>query len=172
VADCGEIEKRIMNEQRLHIWTRALAQAGSRRSLLRGLMGGAAVLEMSRRDAPSAAAHHGGSGPGDPCRSDNQCLGADAFLVCAWNGTGHDGSTNCCTYEGGRCGFDEACCGYAICVGGYCADVSVAPTPGCTSAGCACVPGWYGYDPCDDGLVCCQAETGQLMCLPLYTCTS
>ena len=74
---------------------------------------GAALLGAFRRGASDVAAHHGSSGPGDPCRNDNQCLGADAPLVCAWNGFDYDGDLNCCTYEGNRCGFDEACCGLA-----------------------------------------------------------
>ena len=41
-------------------------------------------------------------------------------MVCAWNGFDYDGDLNCCTYEGNRCGFDEACCGLASCIGGFC----------------------------------------------------
>ena len=57
---------------------------------------------------PGVTARRGSAGPGDPCRSDSQCLGADAPLVCDWNGFGYDGELNCCTYEGNRCGFDAS----------------------------------------------------------------
>jgi hypothetical protein len=71
-------------------------------------------------------ARRGTAGPGDPCRSDSQCLGADAPLVCAWNGFGYDGELNCCTNEGNRCGFDAACCGLASCIGGRCSSAGSA----------------------------------------------
>ena len=47
-------------------------------------------------------------------------------MVCAWNGFDYDGDLNCCTYEGNRCGFDEACCGMASCIGGFCSSVGSA----------------------------------------------
>ena len=104
-----------MDDRQFDNWARTVAGLGSRRRVLGGLVGvgGAALLAAFRRGASDVAAHHGSSGPGDPCRHDDQCLGADAPLVCAWNGFDYDGDLNCCTYEGNRCGFDEACCGLA-----------------------------------------------------------
>jgi len=109
-----------MDDRRFDDWARSVASLGSRRRVLGGLVGGAALLGAFRRGTSDVAAHHASSGPGDPCRNDNQCLSADAPMVCAWNGFDYDGDLNCCTYEGNRCGFDEACCGLASCVGGFC----------------------------------------------------
>ncbi len=145
-----------MNDRGFDNWTRTLAGLGSRRRVLGGLLGasGTAFLGMVRRGAPEAAAHHATVGPGEPCRDDSQCVAADAPMVCAWNGYGSAGQY-CCTYEGNRCGFDGACCGSALCIGGYCSSGS----PGsCTGVGCACTTGTYS--PCDDGLLCCAIYPG------------
>jgi hypothetical protein len=106
-----------VDERRFDTWTRAWARPGSRRRLLRGLAGGGALLAVRQRFT-DVAAHHRTAGPGDPCRKSSQCLGADAPLVCDWNG--HGKGLHCCTYEGSRCGFDAACCGTALCIGDYC----------------------------------------------------
>jgi hypothetical protein len=100
---------------------RGLAAGTSRRTGIRLLAGAAAALVALARGGDSGVlARRGTAGPGDPCRHDSQCLGADAPLVCAWNGFDYDGDLNCCTDEGNRCGFDEACCGLASCLGGVC----------------------------------------------------
>jgi hypothetical protein len=106
---------------------RAVAGRGTRRGLLRGLAGVAALV--GGRAAP-AAAHHGKLGPGDACRSDSQCLAADAPLICADNGFVMDGPLNCCTYEGSRCSFDQGCCWDNACVDGFCASINNFPGPG------------------------------------------
>jgi len=118
-----------MDQQQFDTWTRALAAGTSRRSGIRLLAGAGAALVAVAQGRAGVTARRGSAGPGDPCRTDSQCLGADAPLVCAWNGFDYDGDLNCCTYEGNRCGFDEACCGLASCVGGFCS------SDGFTSAG-------------------------------------
>jgi hypothetical protein len=159
-----------VDDERFDRLSRLLAGAGSRRSALRGLFAFGALAAAGRRTNPASA--HAYRGPGEPCKNDSQCVGADVPLVCDWNGLDHDGTSRCCAYEGDGCSSDEACCGYTICAGGVCTDMTVAPIPGCTSAGCPCEPGWYGDNPCDDGLICCQVQTGELMCLPISTCWS
>ena len=108
-----------MDDHRFDTWVRMWAGRPSRRRLLRGLVGGGALLAASRYGASDVAAR-GRSGPGDPCRHDDQCLAADAPLVCAWNGYGYDGDLNCCTFEGSRCANDAGCCGLSSCDGGFC----------------------------------------------------
>jgi hypothetical protein len=108
-----------VHEPRFDAWTRMFADLRSRRDVARVMIGAAALL-LAGRNVPGTSAHHGRSGPGEPCRTNGQCLGADAPLVCAWNGFDYDGELNCCTYEGNRCGFDEACCGLATCRAGRC----------------------------------------------------
>jgi hypothetical protein len=142
-----------MDEQRFDIWTRAIAHSGSRRRILRAMMGAGAVLAAERRGLSDVAAHHGKAGPGNLCRTNGQCVGADAPLVCDWNGYGK--GLHCCTYEGNRCGFDKACCGTALCIGGYCSSGSPSS---CTGVGCACMTGTFS--PCDYGLQCCAIYPG------------
>lgn len=110
-----------MDEQRFDSLTRSLAGRRSRRALGRGVLGGGLGLALSRLWAGPASARRGRSGPGDPCRHDDQCWAADTSLVCAWNGFGNDGDYNCCAYDGSRCGGDRDCCGYGSCNGGFCA---------------------------------------------------
>ncbi len=151
-----------MDDRQFDRLTRALAGGAPRRSVLRALGGGvgAALVAAARRGAP-AAAHHGRLGPGDACYDSSQCLGADAPLVCADNGFADDGPLNCCAYEGSRCGFDEACCGAASCVGGFCSsaaadgiDSDVCLQPGVQ--GCPCSTGTRF--PCPDPAMVCVAD--------------
>jgi len=143
--------------------------ARSRRRVLRWLASG--LLIAAGADRHAALAHHAVAGPGDPCRSDNQCLGADAPLVRAWNGLNFDGTRNCCAYLGNRYGLDAACCGEAICVGGWCVDPAITPRPGCTGAGCLCAADESYWDnPCDSDLACCVGESGERIYLPRDIC--
>jgi hypothetical protein len=109
-----------VDDRQFDNWTRALVGRGTRRKVVRGLIGGSALLAAFRRAGVNVAAHHGTAGPGDPCRHDNQCIAADTALVCAWNGFGHDGDFNCCAFDGSRCSDDSGCCGWSTCNGGWC----------------------------------------------------
>jgi hypothetical protein len=146
-----------MDSQRFDRLALAVA-GGSRRGLLRGLAGMAALV-LSARRAESAAAHHAKAGPGDPCRTDGDCLAADAPLICDDNGFSYDGPLNCCTYEGSRCASDEGCCWDNACVNGFCSRVLVSLGPGDR-----CNPG----DRCvaADAAVTCDyvAATGDYRC--------
>lgn len=157
-----------MDDRRFDSLARALAGQAPRRGVLRTLAGGAvAGVLAAARGGFGASAHHGVLGPGDPCRDSSQCVGADAPLVCADNGYDYDGPLNCCAYEGSNCGFNEACCGSALCVGGIC--TSDAAPGGCTGEGCACLPNTP--NPCDQGLVCCGETENFGICRTLYACT-
>jgi hypothetical protein len=136
-----------VDEQRFDSWTRAFAHSGSRRRVVRGLFAAGAALVAARRGWSDALARRSVAGPGDPCWDTSQCVGADAPLVCDWNGYGNDGGLNCCTYQGNRCGFDAACCGTAVCLGGICASQPSYASPG---------------DPCQTTAQCNRPQTGAI----------
>jgi hypothetical protein len=158
-----------MDEQRFDSWTRALARPDSRRRFVRGLVGGSALFAAARRGLADTAAHQGVSGPGDPCRTDSQCVAADAPMSCDWNG--YSNGLNCCTYEGSNCADDTWCCGTNVCIGGTCTSQSYS----CTGAGCACYQGAYDANACDPGLVCCLNQVpvinGNGGCVPVAQCS-
>ena len=104
-----------MDEQRFDTLTRSLASSISRRGGLRLLASAGAMLLALARGKGEAAAQEWFLTAGEPCRTDDQCRGADAPLVCRDNGLPDDGPLNCCTYEGSRCGEDAHCCGTAYC---------------------------------------------------------
>jgi hypothetical protein len=116
--------------QRFDILARAVAGNGSRRGLLRGLVGAVGLLALGRR-APDVAAQGGYLGPGEACYDSSQC-GNTRYneMFCDDNGLGYDGSLNCCAYEGGYCYGDDGCCGSATCITGSCTTASSYPSPG------------------------------------------
>ena len=157
-----------MDESRFDTWTRKLARTGSRRGVVRALVGAGVALASARRGRSEVAAHHGMAGPGDACRTDSQCVAADAPMACDWNGYGN--GLSCCTYEGSNCADDSWCCGTNLCLGGICSSQSYA----CTGEGCACQlyrdPECRAscplYDPCDPGLVCTGTSEDTGTCVP------
>ncbi len=158
-----------MDDRRFDSLVRSLAGKAPRRAVLRALAGGAgaALIGAARRGTPSASAHHGALGPGDACYDSDQCVAADAPLACGDNGFDYDGPLNCCTFVGSRCGFDEACCGTASCIGGVCTNDS--PFFVCSGAGCDCDPNTP--NACDAGLVCCGGAFATGVCQTLFDCT-
>lgn len=128
-----------MDDRRFDGLARMVAHRRSRRGVVRGLAGVVALVAAGRSAAPVAA-----QAPGEPCYHDAQCVwdfGQEHF--CADNGFDYDGPLNCCTY-GGRCTRDEACCGAARCIDGFCTD-----RPRFAGSG----------DRCDAGVECRAADT-------------
>src|SRR4051794_6527217 len=109
-----------VDDLRFDTWVRTLARGRSRRAVVGGLLGSGAAIVAARFGLDTVRARRYTASWGDPCWDSDQCYAADAPLVCAWNGCGHDGDYNCCTYDGSRCGDDCDCCGYSTCVGGWC----------------------------------------------------
>ena len=84
--------------------------------------------------------------PGEPCQpGGNACVYASGAFTCDY--VNWTGDYRCCAYPGDRCGGNESCCGSATCVGGVCADVSAAPSPG---------------DPCQSTDQCRRPQTGAI----------
>jgi hypothetical protein len=187
-----------VDEQRFDTWTRTLARPGSRRRLVRALVGGGALLAAARHGLSDVAAHHGKAGPGDPCRTADQCIEADGPMDCAWNGYGSAGQY-CCTWEGSTCLDDRGCCGENLCIRGICTSqtstctyegygcassgeccgaavclkgICTRTTGSCTGYNCECYQDPFNdpADPCDPGLICCHESGNWGRCLPQDTC--
>ncbi|MDQ3694370.1 MAG: hypothetical protein M3464_12180 [Chloroflexota bacterium] len=110
-----------MDGKQLDDFARTVARGASRRGLFRTLVGGAVAGVLAHRHAaPAAGQAVYYLGPGDACYDDAQCRGADTALICSGNGFDYDGPLNCCAFAGGRCGFDEGCCGGLSCINGFC----------------------------------------------------
>lgn len=142
---------------------RTIAGSGSRRGLMRALVGTVTMLALSRR-ASRVAAQSDPLDPGDPCQTDTQCVASGT--TCDYVGQTDD--FRCCGYEGSRCAGDADCCGWLVCPpgdfsGAFCANA-------CTSTGCNCIAGTSGA--CDDGLLCCaQGDPGVPgICLTTNAC--
>ncbi len=137
-----------MDERRFDRLTRNLASSISRRGSLRLLASAGTSLLALVHGKGETAAQGWFLTAGDPCRTDDQCRGADAPLVCADNGFSNDGSLNCCTYAGSRCGADEHCCGTAYCdANGLCTSQFDARGVG---------------DPCQTTDQCRRSQTGAI----------
>ena len=129
-----------MDDRRFDRLARMVARRRSRRGVVRGLAGLAALVAAGRAAAPVAA-----ESPGQPCTHDAQCVwDFGQEHVCADNGFDYDGPYNCCTFAGNRCASHEACCFDAVCLGGVCATQQVFAGSG---------------DPCGYGQECRAADT-------------
>jgi hypothetical protein len=130
-----------MDDRRFDSLARAVAGSGSRRGMLRGLVGAVALAVVGRR-TPDAAAQSGYLGPGDACYDDSQCAWSDTTaLYCDENGFDYDGPRNCCAYYGGVCFADEGCCGSLFCTGNSCGYGEQVPGSW-LSLGSQCSYGW------------------------------
>lgn len=173
-----------MDEHRFDSLTRRLATATSRRTGVRALAAlGASLVAVARGRGAAAQEDWFTRTWGESCWDSDQCVAADAPLVCADNGT--DGALHCCTYEGGRCGDDAHCCGANGCFAGFCqargggsgggGTTSVAPGGACantaqcnrdqTGAICEFTDStgdsrccWYEGSFCTSGAQCCGAR--------------
>lgn len=133
-----------MDGQRFDALARHIGESRTRRGVLRGIAGTAALCLGLRRSAPVEGKLRFRTA-GEPCHSDDQCRAADAPLICADNGFDYDGPLNCCTYVDGRCFEDEGCCWGNVCVNGFCAY----PAPSYLGPG----------DPCSQEGQCRAADT-------------
>ena len=151
-----------MDDRRFDNAVRALARHRSRRGLVGGLLGGGAALIASHLRVPGAAARHRHVPQGDWCVDDDQC---DPWLECRWNGYGSAGGA-CCAFPGGACDDDFGCCDTATCFGGFCTEMTSAPSPGepCQVDGNPCVyaSGYFycGYVEQFGDFLCCTDEGG------------
>ncbi len=115
-----------MDDRRFDHLARAVARRASRRGVLRGLFGTAAAAAIGGVRPRLTAAQIQPVGLGDPCYSTAQCA-AQGTVYCADNGFSYDGEFNCCLPTGGRCSFDEHCCGFDVCLLGVCSAAGYAP---------------------------------------------
>lgn len=142
-----------MDERRFDTLARSLARSTSRRGGLRLLAAtGASLLALVRGNG-EAAAQDRYRAAGESCWDDNQCLAADAPMICGDNGFDYDGPLNCCTFEGSRCGADEHCCGTAYCGTNQRCSSSTPSTPSYVRD-----PG----DPCQTTDQCQRPRTGAI----------
>jgi hypothetical protein len=146
-----------MDEHRFDTLTRSLASSISRRGGLRLLAAAGASLIALARGKGTAAAQDWYRTAGEPCWDSDQCLAADAPLVCADNGFAYDGPLHCCTYEGSRCYADEHCCGAAFCdASGRCSSAPSFPSSDVRN------PGNIAGSPCQTTDQCQRPLTGAI----------
>jgi hypothetical protein len=153
-----------VDDQRFDSLARVVAGLGSRRAILRGLAGAAALAAWGRRGAP-ASAQYGNLGPGDACYDDSQCSSSLTYgtpLVCADNGFDYDGPLNCCTGEGSYCFSDEGCCSWAYCDANQRCSFASSPGPSPSF-------GPNAGDPCQTTDQCNRPVTGAICEYTDYT---
>ena len=132
-----------------------LVPRDNRRSVLRGLAGGALALLAGRRPG-SASRQTGAIELGQPCQTSEQCkqdfMGSE--IICAANDVEKDGALNCCR-EDGCCVRDVDCCGDRLCApsGDVCSFCARPPFP-------TRCPG----EPCDEDAECVPSVVGSVVC--------
>lgn len=126
-----------MDDKRFDDLSRAVASMASRRSVLKGLVGGAVASLIGAVGLGDAAAAGRKRGPGVVCRKQSEC--ADG-LTCAADGT--DGRSRCTCPAGtyacrGQCISTGFCCSNGdckpgdACCGGTCCDTYCSPDKIC-----------------------------------------
>lgn len=147
-----------MDEHRFDTLTRRLSTMTSRRGSVRFLAAAGSLFMALARGKDQVAAQDWYRSWGESCWDDSQCVAADAPLVCADNGFDYDGPLNCCTYEGGRCGADEHCCGLNVCGNGFCRALAGGSNSDYPGGAISLSPG----DPCQSTAQCNRAQTGAI----------
>lgn len=170
--------------------------AGSRRRIVRGMLGGALTGAFALGRGGRLRAQEAAVAPGGACLSTDECLqtAGELTAVCGDNGIADDGALNCCRNAGGSCADGNGCCGSLVCSGGVCAGGTAAPPTGapapsgdgagsglpvgsaCTASG-QCLPSTSGSVICasnniaaDGELNCCLQAGGQCGGFDNYCC--
>lgn len=165
--------------------------AGSRRRVLRGMLGGVLAGAVALGRGGRTRAQEASVAPGGACTSTDECLqtAGDVTIVCGDNGIAGDGALNCCRGAGGSCADGSGCCGSLLCGDGVCGGGSAAaPTSGdgagsglpvgsaCTATA-QCLPSTSGTVICasntiaaDGELNCCLQAGGQCGGFDNYCC--
>lgn len=164
-----------MDGRRFDDLARATAVAGSRRQMLRGLVGVVVGGVFGLR--------RGGGAQGQslvPLGGQCSAISADAEcdqggtpiggvpVVCGDNGISRDGVANCCRNSGGICSADFHCCGASLCVNGVCSSggISGLPLGSSCSASSQCSQSGGSVVCADNGLIrdgllnCCRNTGG------------
>jgi hypothetical protein len=149
-----------MDGHRFDDLTRTLATDASRRSLIRGLLGGATLFGLGRsggvaQQGKTTICHQTGSG--------FNLITVTNPALDAHYGHGDFPYTDCCT--------DSECAGYATCEGGACVEPEPEPCPPFTARGldgvcqhpcpenlCQCTDGTVGH-------VCVATPAGEARCV-------
>ena len=129
-----------MDAQQFDNLTRRLASGLNRRTAMKGIMAGGALLTSGfvRPGRTRAQMNVPIGGRCSAFGADSECSQVDTPAggvpaICSDNGVASDGSFNCCRNAGGYCTQDFHCCGNAFCVNNSCgggpSPASPTPTP-------------------------------------------
>lgn len=138
-----------MDDSRFDALIRAFGRGGSRRTLLKGLLGLGGLVAAGSTLDDTEAARRGYPGPPTPVPPNlgsGACVGVgqicNALVKCCSGYSCGSNGTCSCNGTGGYCQSDGDCCGSNYCSGGAC--VASQPGGSCTSSA-----------DCTRGLTCC-----------------